>query len=86
MVGARQVFHGNKHIIKVDPDMCTGCWRCQSDCLGGNVIGRMKIGGQPKAYVKYPDNCKGCLKCLRNCKTNAIKVITTPKADPVQNR
>ncbi|MDR1713574.1 MAG: ferredoxin family protein [Coriobacteriales bacterium] len=79
MYGPPVAFHGNRHTIKIDPDLCTGCWRCQQECLGQNVIGRTEIDGRPKAYVKFPDHCKGCMTCLRNCLTNAIKVITTAK-------
>jgi NAD-dependent dihydropyrimidine dehydrogenase PreA subunit len=79
MYGPPMAFHGYNHTIKIDPDYCTGCYRCQEDCQGRDVIARCVVDGKKKAYVKHPDHCRGCLKCLRNCLTNAIVVVTLEK-------
>lgn len=79
MYGPPMAFHDYLHTIKIDEEICTGCYRCQLDCLGVDVIGHTVVEGKKKAYVKHPDHCRGCMKCLRLCQVNAIRVVVKPK-------
>ena len=54
--------------IKIDPQKCVGCGKCQEACPG-NLISKKE---DLKAYIKCPEECWGCTACVKECRFKAI--------------
>jgi NAD-dependent dihydropyrimidine dehydrogenase PreA subunit len=81
MYGPPKAFHGYRHSITIDVDLCSGCFRCAESCQvkERRVIGRALINGRRKAYVRHPELCVGCYRCLKACLNGAIRCVKEPK-------
>ena len=47
--------------MRIDPEKCTRCGKCESECAEGGVIDG-----------KFTNRCVRCLKCATNCPAGAI--------------
>jgi MinD superfamily P-loop ATPase len=75
--GIPNFFHA-EYICQVDPDQCTGCKECMSQCQFGaqfysSAMGKVSIA---------PELCFGCGVCRVACPQNAISLI--PRAESPQ--
>ena len=72
--GVPSFFHA-EYIARVDPDQCTGCKECMSQCQFG---AQFYSSAQGKVYIS-PEHCFGCGVCRAACPQNAIDLI--PRAE-----
>jgi ferredoxin len=68
-------FFRAEYIARVDPDQCTGCKECMSQCQFG---AQFYSSAQGKVYIS-PEHCFGCGVCRAACPQNAIALI--PRAE-----
>jgi len=68
-------FFRAEYICQVDPDQCTGCKECMSQCQFGAQFYSSALG---KVSIS-PEQCFGCGVCRAACPQNAIALI--PRAE-----
>jgi len=68
-------FFRAEYICQVDPDQCTGCKECMSQCQFGAQFYSSALG---KVSIS-PELCFGCGVCRAACPQNAIALI--PRAE-----
>lgn len=77
--GGPATFFKAEYICRIDPDLCTGCKACISQCQFGAEFYSSALG---KVYID-PTRCWGCGVCRAVCPTDAIELIPrkeSPKA------
>ena len=70
-----QVMYRAEYVARIDPDLCSGCRRCMSQCLFGAVTHSLAQG---KCAID-PSVCYGCGLCRATCKHDAITLL--PRAE-----
>ena len=73
--GLPKFFHA-EYICQVDPDQCTGCKECMSQCQFGAQFYSSSMG---KVSIA-PELCFGCGVCRVACPQNAISLIPRAKS------
>lgn len=68
-------FFRAEYICQVEPDQCTGCKECMSQCQFGAQFYSSVLG---KVYIS-PEHCFGCGVCRVACPQGAISLI--PRAE-----
>jgi ferredoxin len=63
------MFRG-EYVARVDPDVCTGCRRCFTQCQFGAIHYSSALG---KAWVEM-EECFGCGVCRAACAKGAIRL------------
>jgi NAD-dependent dihydropyrimidine dehydrogenase PreA subunit len=74
-------FFRAEYICQVDPDQCTGCKECMSQCQFG---AQFYSSAQGKVYIA-PDRCFGCGVCRAACPQGAISLIARAESPEVAN-
>ena len=54
-------------MIRIDPERCIGCGRCQWDCFPGAISMERGI-----SVLASPENCIGCGHCIAVCPVEAV--------------
>jgi ferredoxin len=78
--GIPSFFHA-EYICQVDPDQCTGCKECMSQCQFG---AQFYSSAQGKVFIS-PELCFGCGVCRANCPQNAISLISRVESPEAAN-
>jgi len=78
--GLPNFFHA-EYICQVDPDQCTGCKECMSQCQFGAQFYSSSMG---KVSIA-PELCFGCGVCRVACPQNAISLIPRAKSSEAAN-
>ncbi|HEY3450745.1 MAG TPA: 4Fe-4S binding protein [Myxococcales bacterium] len=60
--------------VKVDPDRCTGCSRCDKACYVSQLSAgnSLHLAGKLNASTHY--SCSRCLQCVQACPTGALSI------------
>ncbi len=64
-------FFRAEYLCQVDPDVCTGCKDCISQCQFGAQFYSSALG---KVYID-PQRCFGCGVCRASCPADAITLV-----------
>lgn len=78
----RPTFFRAEYVGEADPELCTGCKSCMSQCQFGALFFSHL---QAKVSID-PTRCFGCGVCMAACPTNAIRLIPRrehPKAKDI---
>jgi NADH-quinone oxidoreductase subunit F len=54
----------------IDPDRCTGCGVCLSECAHGAITGKKK-----ELHIIDTESCQKCGICRSECKFDAVQVV-----------
>ncbi len=60
----------NLRVMKIDPDICTGCTLCARKCPTGAIQGAKKA-----PHYVIEEKCIGCGACIEVCKAEAIHIV-----------
>jgi ferredoxin len=74
-------FFRAEYICQVDPDQCTGCKECMSQCQFAAQYYSSALG---KVYIT-PERCFGCGVCRAACPQNAITLIPRAESEVAAN-
>ncbi len=74
-------FFRAEYICQVDPDQCTGCRECMSQCQFGAQFYSSSLG---KVSIA-PELCFGCGVCRSACAQNAITLIPRSESPEAAN-
>ena len=74
-------FFRAEYICQVDPDQCTGCKECMSQCQFG---AQFYSSAQGKVYIA-PERCFGCGVCRAACPQGAISLLARAESPEVAN-
>jgi NAD-dependent dihydropyrimidine dehydrogenase PreA subunit len=74
-------FFRAEYICQVDPDQCTGCKECMSQCQFSAQFYSSALG---KVYIA-PERCFGCGVCRATCPQNAITLIPRAESEVAAN-
>jgi len=78
--GVPDFFHA-EYICQVDPDQCTGCKECMSQCQFG---AQFYSSAQGKVSIS-PELCFGCGVCRAACPQNAISLTLRSESPEAAN-
>jgi NAD-dependent dihydropyrimidine dehydrogenase PreA subunit len=60
------------HIMKIDPDRCSGCATCVDVCFRDAI----RWGDDESTPIlAYPDDCEVCCVCERACPEGALEIV-----------
>lgn len=74
-------FFRAEYVCQVDPDQCTGCKECMSQCQFG---AQFYSSAQGKVTIS-PELCFGCGVCRAACPQNAITLIARAESRETAN-
>lgn len=63
-------------LASIDPERCTGCWKCIEVCRFDAILENFKIN---------PYNCEGCAVCTLVCPENAVSLSSRVSGQAVSS-